>query len=349
MFWSRLFPRFTNKLKTPYRNRGRHFAPKKNHHLVPKSTPTTNIEPVSKAETVINDATMLIIYKDDHNHPLADPELIAGQLGTSFNLNFKEFKYYRLVKIQGFTSTFVDEYGIITLTYQKISAANVWVFCIDLDQHRFLMKPSFVNGRIAEEYELASPSIKGYRLLLAQGPFRGKFTAKQQIVTFFYRQKTIKTIKQQPYFLKMKAFVTCYDNPKGQATKVTLAKGTIWQTFQTINYTDGQIWHCMGGNIWIKETPNAFVKLTRPPQRNEISYQSAIKLPYSTTLDDVPAEINFVPHKQVTSYTRPFGQPATTFIHGQKVILTAFVSVSQMDWYQINHQTWLNRQYLKFL
>ena len=341
MLWSRIFSNLTTNFNIRRRQRGRHFATKKHYVPTPKAAPSPKTVTPSTS-----DATLLIIYKDEAHQALADPELVAGQLGAKFNLRFKNFKHYRLVKIQGFTSTFVDSYGIITLTYQRITAANIWVFCIDLDSRRFLTKPHFVNGLLGQPYALASPTIKNYRLLLAKGPIRGTFSDKQAVVTYYYRNNNIQDITYQPYFLEMLDFITCYDNPLGHLTSVTLAKGTVWKTFQTILLTDGQIWHCMGGSLWIKETATAFKKITGPTKKSALNYQAAIKLPYSQPINQL-ATINFVPHKQVTSYERPFGRPSQQFTHNQQVLITATLQSYNITWYQLNHTSWITSQYLK--
>lgn len=305
----------------------------------------THVIPSNKAELVSSNATLLIIYKDIDDNLLVSSELISGKLGSDFRLRFKEFPNYILIKIHGFTSTFVDEYGVVTLTYRKRTAANVWIFCVDADDNNFLHKPTFLNGCLNDSYSLASPTIKGYHLLYANGPVTGSFSNKQQVVTYAYRKATWKRVDYVVLFLQMKNYVVCYDDPAGKKTRVTLAKGTIWQTFQKILFTDGSSWYCMGGNIWIKNDSSLF-KIVKPYSTTKIQTK-VINLPFSTKLNQ-PAKIDFVPNKETTIYNNPFGQPLRKISHDKSVTLTAKVNTSHMTWFEVDNNGWINSQYLKY-
>lgn len=308
----------------------------------------TNVQPkVSNTvslQTQIKQVALLIVYRNENGQDLCAPELIYGQKYSTVHIEFKEFKNYYLTQIKGFTTSLVDDYGLVTLLYRAKDAGGLWIFCRDIDDFRLLQEPQFIQAKLTEPYALASPELAGYTLLRAKGQLRGCFDEKQKIATFFYRKKEwLKVIYEQKN-LQMQDFIKCFSAPNGQLLKITLAKGTIWQTFESIQLIDKSWWHCMGGNVWIKAEPNAFIEVQAPTPKSDETWT----IPNQPNTK-ITAVIDYVPQKKLTLYEQPFGKPATKINHHCKVTLKQHVPIHGIDWYLIADKGWITKQYLKFI
>ena len=130
-------------------------------------------------------------------------------------------------------------------------------------------------------------------------------------------------------------------------TDVILAKGTIWQTFETITTDNEQRWYCLGGSIWVKYDSELMTLLERNPQtftanKNVVTES---ELPTSITLQH-NAMIDFIPHGELVLYDKPFGKKAATVKNGQIVTLTDRIRVDGMQWFEVNGLGWTIREYL---
>ena len=295
-----------------------------------------------KKASTHQDSTIIVIYQDENHKSLSSPQIISGKRGETINFNFKEFKHYDLINIAGFTSVFVEPYGSITLTYRRQSGANIWLFSQDIDDMHMLGKPRFVTGKVDEKYALTPPDFIGYNLLRAEGPVKGSFNEKQQVVTYYYRDATWKEVDFNVKYLKMKVSQPGFDAPRGNDTYITLAKGTVWQVFESVHLTNGERWHCLGGNLWIKEDYDLVQFVDSLPQyaiSDTEGYQFSIDL-------NVPAIVDFVPGKKLTLYNRPFGDPVDSIEDGSIVTITERQGGREMQWFKVDDRGWTIRQYL---
>ena len=312
------------------------------HHLNSQMDEHPSLKQELKKASTHQDSTIIIIYQDENHKSLSSPQIISGRRGEAINFKFKEFKHYDLINIAGFTSTFVEPYGSITLTYRRQSGANIWLFSQDIDDLHMLGKPRFVSGKVDEKYSLTPPNFIGYNLLRAQGPVKGNFNDKQQIVTYYYRDATWKEVNFNVKYLKMKVSQPGFDAPRGNGTFVTLAEGTVWQVFESVHLTNGERWHCLGGNLWIKEDYDKVRFVDSLPQYKVVppeGYQFSIDL-------NVQAIIDFVPGKKLTLYDRPFGNPVDEIKDGSIVTITERQGGREMQWFKIDDRGWTIRQYL---
>ena len=307
-----------------------------------KENQTPSLQQELKKATTHQDSTIIIIYQDENHQSLSSPQIISGKRGEAINFKFKEFDHYDLININGFTSIFVEPYGSITLTYRRQSGANIWLFSQDIDDLHMLGKPRFVSGKVDEKYALTPPDFIGYNLLRAEGNVKGNFTDKQQVVTYYYRDATWKEVDFNVKYLKMKVSQPGYDAPKGNDTYITLAKDTVWQVFESVHLTNGERWHCLGGNLWILEDYDKVKFVDSLPQYSigtNHGYQFSIYL-------NVQAIIDFVPGEKLTLYDRPFGDPIDSIEDGSIVTITERQGGRDMQWFKIDDRGWTIRQYL---
>lgn len=290
------------------------------------------------------DSTIIIIYQDENHQSLSSPQIISGKRGESINYNFKEFEHYDLIHIDGFTSVFVEPYGSITLTYRRQSGANIWLFSQDIDDMHMLGKPRFVSGKVNEKYSLTPPDFIGYNLLRAEGPVKGNFNDKQQVVTYYYRDASWKEVDFNVKYLKMQVSQPGFDAPQGHDTYITLAKDTVWQVFETVQLTSGERWHCLGGNLWIQEDYDKVRFVDSLPQYR---LDDDSEKPFTIDLN-FQAIIDFVPNKKLTLYNRPFGEPVDSIEDGSIVTITEREGGRDMQWFKIDNRGWTIRQYLDF-
>ena len=192
-----------------------------------------------------------MLFQDEDKKFLASPQIISGKRHEPIKFRFKDFEGYNLIQVDGFTSDFVLPYAAITFTYRKKMLVIFGSF-VKISMIAVFTKPTFIKGKVGDEFSLSSPAIRNYTLLRARGLTHGIFTYDQQAVTYFYRRDSWKDVDYTPHYLKFKQSLPCLDAPDGQVTDVILAKNTIWQTFETIITTNDQRWYCLGGSIWIK-------------------------------------------------------------------------------------------------
>lgn len=352
--WHNLSKKF-NKRRT-YRKQFKQSAATYDKKISVPQTDTTNSAPSAKTtvqsesfklmhtKTTAKQVALLITYRNEAGQDLCAPELIYGQKHSAVHIEFKEFKNYNLTQIKGFTTTLVDDYGLVTLIYRAQDAGVLWLFCRDIDDFHLLQEPQFISGKMQEKYSLVSPELAGYTLLRAEGQLRGVFERKQKIATFFYRKKEWLKVIYEQKCLQMNTFVKCFASPAGKELKITLAKGTIWQIFESIQLADESWWHCMGGNVWIKDDSNAFSEVQNASPNLSADWQMLGQLNTPTK-----AIIDYVPNKKLTVYDQPFGKPTAKISDHSKVSLKQHVTIHGLDWYLIANKGWIIKQYLKFI
>ena len=291
------------------------------------------------------DSTIIIIYQDEQKKALCTPDIVMGFRGQPLNVAFKEIKNYDLIKITGFTSLFTMEYGAITLTYRKKNAGLLWVFCQDIDDNRFLLKPRFITGGIDDPFILSPPNLKGYTIKKASGPIKGRFTKDQQIITYYYRKNNYADVSYEIGFIFFKDFYTCFDQVLGHKTRVIIAKETIWRIFETITLTDGSKWCCLGGNIWVKFDEQMMLYYRNRPQETLQLADQTLNAQKLT----LPAYIDFIPHRQLILYDQPFGLKKTSILDGTKVNLTAKYVEQGINWFKVDDLGWTISEYLQLI
>ena len=314
-----------------------------------KKQTTPILEEVKKTtalrkKTTSQDSTVILIYQDEDQKFLASPQIISGKRHEPIKFTFKDFDGYNFIRVDGFTREFVLPYAAITFTYRKKDAGNIWIFCQDIDDHHFLQKPTFVKGKVGENFSLSAPAIRNYTLLRARGLTSGVFTYDQHVVTYFYRRDVWKDVEYAPRYLKFKTAVQSLDAPDGHLTEVILAPGTVWQTFETIITDNDQRWYCLGGNLWVKYDSELMELLDQRPNTLKPP-ASDLKLPNTITLQH-NAMIDFIPDGQLVLYDKPFGQKIGTIPDGQIVNLTGRIRVDGMLWFEVNGLGWTIREYL---
>lgn len=306
---------------------------------------TTALQATQPTSVQRQNATIIITYTDETGTRLCPPQIIVGTIGQPLHVKFNEFTDYDLVKITGFTSLFVDRYGAIKLTYRKRDAAVIWVIARDIDDHHALAAPKFVRGQLGKPYSLVAPSIDGYRLMQAVGPTNGILGQKQQQVTYYFRKAEWQNVSYRVSYLLMHDFCTTAADPAGRKLPITLAKGSVWQTFISIQLQDNSWWHCLGGDIWVQETSQV-ERFTKRPDAplGELKNDPSAEVP--TIPIHHPARIDYVPGEELTLYDRPFGKACDHIADGTNVTLTGRLRQSHMVWFCVDNRGWTIRQYL---
>lgn len=311
--------------------------------MVDEQTQVTTPTPLSAH---LMPATLLVLYLDEQQASLTDASVLHGYRGQEVELDIKRFRDYYVSQIEGYTSNFVERYGVIKVHYQRRKAAAVWLLAKDIDQQNLLAKPEFVHGKLNAPYSLVAPSFANYRLLQARGPVTGYFLERQQFVTYLYRQKLWQDVDESLRLLKVTDFIKCISEPHGQELKMTLAKNTLWQVYKSVRTTDGILWYCLGGNTWVKNSQHTQL-MERKQYLNEVKQTQQVAKSYAVSLN-VSAKIDFIPGKKVTLYDLPCGKKTAQLDDGQTVQLSAHKNINGMQWYHVTDVGWLLAEYLKF-
>lgn len=310
-------------------------------------TNTAQTMPVKVSRTVSPiSATILVLYLDDQQKSMTDPQILHGDQGQPVHLELKQFRNYYVKNIAGYTSTFTERYGVIKIHYAAKKAAPVWLLAKDLDDHSLLTKPEFIHGELNEPYSLVAPSFINYQLQQARGPVTGRFLERQQIVTYLYRQKLWREVDESLRLLQVTDFTACVSAPHGQTLHLTLAKNTLWQVFKSVTTTDDNVWYCLGGNTWVKQSDQTKL-LDRQKYLTQAKSASQVPESYAVTLH-AKATIDFIPGKKVALYDLPCGKKQDTLADGTAVKLTAQKNLSGMQWYCVADHGWILAEYLNF-
>lgn len=316
----------------------------KHHQKTPASADFEPKLPATRAfqDVQVQNATMIVNYKTDDNQELKPPMIIVGVIGQVLALKIDDIPDYDLIKISGLTTHFIKKYASITIFYQKKPGQPLWVLCYDADSGQQLLPPHFERGKLGAAFNIAAPKIDGFRLKEIAGNQVGTFTNAQQKVVFLYRHHNWETVSYATRYLIANDFCETFQTIDGKRLKLTLAKGSVWQTYTTVTLIDGRIWHCLGGSVWVLQSDKLTVAKTRP-KRQLATPQS--KLPSAIPLHH-PAVIDYVPGEELTLYSRPFGKATGKLAHGTEVFVTARIRVDHMLWFKVNDVGWVLRQYL---
>lgn len=292
----------------------------------------------------ISDATMIIYYKDQNNDDLLRPQIISGTKGSDLRIQFEPINDYNLVGISGFTSTFVESYGAIILSYEKKHGAAVWIYNQDIDGGYLIGSPTLLRGHLYEPFTYDPVNIPGFNLLRASKISNGTFTEEQQTIYYYYRNLNWRTVDKINAFIQITERARCYDLPDGNFYSAFLPAGGILQVYEKIETNSGDIWYGMGGNQWLENTSN--VHLVDQPEYALLPEKEIEK--FTKKRIERPALIDYIPGKSVTIYVEPNGKKLRRLMDNTQVILiNELESPTSTVWFELKDGGFINEVYIK--
>lgn len=305
--------------------------------LPPSQTPTAQ-----RATRATPNATLVIRLVDRSDHPLQPALVLTGNIGETVHLTFPTIAGYVLVEMRGMTQTFLSEYGLTTLIYQRQWGQPVTRYLIDYDSGQLLTLPQFYRGNLGAAFRLAAPTLQGYHLFRAQGPQHGTYTTHAQRLLYFYRRDAWQTVQRVHQYVTLTADHAVYDLPAGHAYGYQFPTGSLWRLFAIITLTDHSVWYNLGGNQWLNAVDT----------HRQDHWERHLELPHLTRLTPqtvhLAGTVDYVPHQTVMIYREPYGEIAGQLATGELLdIRRRIVDDQQLVWYQIGPAAYIRAQYVR--
>lgn len=285
-------------------------------------------------------AVLLVLYLDDHNQPLSDPEWVRGTIGAAVHFKPKEFEDYLLYHIIGFTTVFKTPCRIMTWQFMKRMGHPVIMYPIDYDTGELVSPPVFTSGPVNKGFVLAQPEADQYHLVKASRPLSGHFTDEVQVIYVLLRRNSWWAVQRVNHYIKLTHDVTILDMPDGQSQHYEFPKDSIWRAFIRVNTAHGKTWYNLGGPQWVPG--HLAVQSDRPVPAS---------LPKPTTPEYQPlsahGRINFIPDQAVHTYTAPNGVFKGELNDQAEIIVTGTLTdANRVEWYQLADGTAIQSYYV---
>lgn len=146
---------------------------------------------VSKTITVTVIAlnnSVTIHYQDEKGNEISPDKILNGKIGDSYTSEEIKIEGYTVKAVHGDTSgKFTDKAQTVTYIYTKnpVKGAKVIVHYQD-EKGTELASDKILNGTVGDSYTSEQLKIEGYTFKEVQGDTTGKFTDRNQIVTYVY-------------------------------------------------------------------------------------------------------------------------------------------------------------------
>lgn len=143
-------------------------------------TPTTIVFIYKEAYS-----TVTVHYVDLQGRSIRADQVLTGQIGTSFDINYPEILGYTYQTTHGETTgTYGDTPSTVTFIYQA-AYSSVLVHYQTTDGQS-IQPDATITGQIGTDYQLTAPDILGYRYQSTQGNASGTYGNTPAEVTFIY-------------------------------------------------------------------------------------------------------------------------------------------------------------------
>ena len=133
--------------------------------------------------------TVNVIYVDEQDAKLADPETLEGEVDAAYTAQKKEVTGYNFLRVEGSeTGTFKTEVQNVKYIYRAIPKprGTVNVTYVD-EQDAKLADPETLEGEVDAAYTAQKKEVTGYNFLRVEGPETGTFKSEVQNVKYIYR------------------------------------------------------------------------------------------------------------------------------------------------------------------
>lgn len=312
----------------------------------PADTATITATTTDDQAPAVNQTSALVLvhHLDADGHELQAPDMIAGYIGDEIHLPNSNIAGYHLVHIDGLTRWFTAPRAQLILTYERQAGQPVWAYAYDIDQRQLIGLPTMTRGPLGSPYQVAAPTVAGFKLLRSVGDLTGEYTTRSKTVLFFYRNQNWRQTDLSTGFVQIRQQTRVFPYPGATTTNylTALQVGSVYKTYLRVQLNNGDTWYNIGDNQWIAETQ---IQLTTSDQllpQLPLSYRTRDQRPVQQT-----GIVSFVPGKQVHTYLAPYGRYLTTVADGEKVVLTErLVDDNRVVWYRLQNRGYLPGRYL---
>ncbi|GEO69825.1 MucBP domain-containing protein [Levilactobacillus acidifarinae] len=288
------------------------------------------------------EATLVIRLVDTANHPLQPALVLTGKVGETVHLAFPVIPGYVLLRMDGMTQTFLNEYGLTTLVYQRKWGQPIITYLIDYDSGQLLGLPHLQRASLGATFQLTPPAVDGYHIFRAQGNQHGTYTDHAQRMLYFYRRDAWQTVQRVQQYVTLTTEHPVYDLPAGHPYGYQFPAQSLWRLFAIITLTDQSVWYNLGGNQWLN---------AEETQRHD-HWERHLEIPRVTQLTGhnvrLTGTVDYVPQGSVMIYREPYGEIAGQLANGELLeIRRRIVDDQQLVWYQIGPAAYINARYVR--
>lgn len=238
--------------------------------------------------------TVNVNYVDENGHKIADPTTLTGPVDGAYAIDKQEIAGYKF-QAGDLTGKFTAGTKSVTLTYQKIAAAQGSVTVNYVDDHGKVLAPAkILTGDVDTPFTVSQPDVAGYTFNHADGSLAGTFTEQPQTVTLIYQATTD----------KQGSVVVKYQTADGQSIAAdSRLTGTLDATYTITPPVFKQYqYQKANGNLTGKfSTTTPTIVLTYTKQATD---QGQVTVHY--------LDLSGQPLAAVTTLTGPFASPYTT-------------------------------------
>ncbi|WP_439443822.1 MucBP domain-containing protein [Listeria aquatica] len=141
----------------------------------------------------VENGKVVVNFVDENGKALTDsPEILTGEVGSSYAAKPKSFPGYRLKKLpDNQAGKFSNQPEEVTFTYEKIPAVEngkVVVNFLDENGKALTDSPEILTGEVGSSYAAKPKSFPGYQLKKLPDNQAGKFSNQPEEVTFTYEK-----------------------------------------------------------------------------------------------------------------------------------------------------------------
>jgi hypothetical protein len=289
-------------------------------------------------------AIILIIYQDEQQREITQPQLISGKIGEKINFRLPDLSNYNLINAAGFCRYFFSNYAIISLIYRKKKGGPLLVDFIDFDSGSKLHKSLLLQAGLGEAFQVYPFEIVGYTLISVDGKIKGFYTTKVQQTTIYYRRKNWDSIEKFQGFLDLHRQVAAFKTVEDQSFLLNLPAKTKWKIFHCLIKKNQEIWFDLGA-FWVKYVKE---QMSIVKAEDLITWRSEYQIPTSeTVVVGQTALIDFVLDQATALFDYPNGNIIGKIKDRQKVKLAAKTQIDGIDWYQLQNYGWIPSHYVK--
>ena len=307
-----------------------------------KPAATSTVMADAPTEEQSGSAVMLVLYLDEQNQPLRKPQWLNGQLGERIHFNPHHIEHYLLFHIIGFATHFASPYRIMTLQFTKEMGHPVILYSVDYDTREMLASPVIQTGAVNQPFAFSKTELDGFHLIKANRPLTGHFTEASQTIVVMLRRNNWTAVQRISIFVRLKDSTQILDQPDGQPYRYEFPKNSVWRAFIRVNTQTGETWFNLGGPQWIN---GKNVTQTDRPENQQIGKREP------AVFKDInhAAVIDFVTGHSLHVYAEPNGRAIKLIADGTKIQITGeYTDSNQLKWYQLDDDSIIRAQYVKF-
>lgn len=289
-------------------------------------------------------ALILIIYQDEQQREIAQPQLISGKIGEKINFRLHDLNNYYLVNAEGFCRYFFSNYAIVSFIYRKKDGDPLLVDFIDIDSGCKLHKSLLFKGGLGEAFQIYPFEIAGYNLISVDGKIKGFYTSKIQKTTIYYRKKTWESVENFSGYLVLHHELAAFKTVEDQKLLLKLTAKTTWKIFQRLIKKNHEIWFDLG-SFWVKYSQQQMSILKA---ENLFDWRTGYEIPaFKTALVSKKAAIDFVLNQETAFFDYPNGNIIGKIKDQQKVTISSKAQIDDIDWYKLKNYGWIPSHYVK--